>query len=188
MNYTFITNQKIISNLIADALSEVFEYYVPVVICVGTDSAIGDSLGPIVGTKLLEANAPCYVYGNLSKTVTAKEILSAESFIKKVHPVAKTLVIDAAIGREEDVGKIKISDTGIYPGLGANKKFPKLGDGAIIGIVSPRSKNNEIFLNLTKLSSVYKMADVIAQGIIRYINRCEQKPFYKPFNGTFSRL
>ncbi len=188
MEYSFYENQKITASKIADALDAVFQSYVPVIICVGTDAAIGDALGPLVGTKLKEANIKAFVYGSLGKTITAKEISVVKDFINDVHPLSKTLVIDAAVGCDCDVGKIKISDEGIFPGLGAEKKLPLLGDGSIIGIVAPRSKNNEVFMNLTRFSPVYKMAETISDGIIKYVDYCEQKPAYKSINGTFSKI
>ncbi len=173
---------------IADALYQIFDWYIPVIICVGTDSAIGDTLGPLCGTKLKDKNLPCFVYGSLDKTITAKEIQSVKDFIACVHPLSKTLVIDAAVGSEEDVGKLKITNNGIYPGLGADKKLPKLGDASIIGIVAPRSKNNHVFMNLTRFSPVYKMAQTISDGISLYVDSCLKKPAYKSVNGYFSKL
>lgn len=188
MEYSFYENQKVTSSKIADALQTVFSGYVPVIICVGTDAAIGDTLGPLVGTKLNEAHIKAFVYGSLEKTITAKEISTVKNFINNVHPLSKTLVIDAAVGFDCDVGKIKISDEGIFPGLGAEKKLPYLGDGSIIGIVSPRSKNNEVFMNLTRFSPIYKMAETISDGILKYVDYCEQKPAYKSINGVFSKM
>ncbi len=188
MEYSFLSNDILTPSKIADALSEFYDYYTPVVICVGTDAAIGDTLGPLVGTKLKESGLSAFVYGSLDKTVTAKEIPAIKRFVSSVHPLAKTIVIDAAVGFKEDVGKIKVSDDGIYPGLGADKKLPKLGDGSIIGIVSPRSENNNVFMNLTRFSPIYKMADVIAEGLKIYFTACEQKPVYKSINGVFSKI
>lgn len=188
MEYSFYENQKITSSKIADALQTVFSGYVPVIICVGTDAAIGDTLGPLVGTKLREKNIQAFVYGSLGKTVTARDISVVKDFVNNVHPLSKTLVVDAAVGFDCDVGKIKISDEGIFPGLGAEKKLPYLGDGSIIGIVSPRSKNNEVFMNLTRFSPIYKMAETISDGILKYVTFCEQKPVYKLINGIFSKI
>lgn len=188
MEYAFYENEIITPSKIADALQKVFHWYVPIIICVGTDATIGDTLGPLVGTKLKESDVNAYVYGALGKTVTAKEVGVIKSFISTVHPLSKTLVVDAAIGKYEDVGKIKISSEGIYPGLGANKNLPKLGDGSIIGIVSERSDKNNVFMNFTRLSPVYKMAETIYKGICQYVSNCEQKPVYKSDNGNFCSL
>lgn len=188
MEYSYYQNSKITPSKIADALAKIYDYYVPVIVCVGTDSAIGDTLGPLIGTMLKEKNLNAHVLGQLGQTVTAKEISSLKRFLKSIYPLSKSLVIDAAVGLSDDVGKIKISDDGLKPGLGANKNLPKIGDGSIIGIVSPRSKNNELFINYTRFSPVYKMAETISEGIYKYVTVCEQKPLYTSVNGTFSQL
>lgn len=188
MEYSFYDVKKFTPSQITDALIEFYDYYVPVIICVGTDAAIGDTLGPLVGTKLKEANLSAYIYGSLGQTITANDILYVNEFLKKVHPLAKTLLVDAAVGKKEDVGKIKATSNGIFPGLGANKRLPKIGDGGIIGIVSEHSKNNEIFMNLTRFSPIYKMAETIAEGIVSYIELCNKKPVYKSINGVFSEI
>ena len=180
--YSFNINNRTARAGITDGLAKIFDYYVPVIVCVGTDAAIGDSLGPIVGTKLKENNVPAFVYGSLQSTVTAKEVKTIGKFLKSVHPLSKILVIDAAVGLAEDVGVMRVLADGIRPGLGAEKDLPKIGDGSIMGIVSPRSKGNTNFMNATRLSSIYKMAEVIALGITDYILACEQKPAYRSVN------
>lgn len=184
MEYSFLNN-NITPCKIADTLTEMFECYVPVIVCVGTDATIGDTLGPLVGTKLMESKANCYVYGNLSATITAKEVPTIKKFLASVHPLAKILVVDAAVGIEDDVGKIKLYKDGIFPGLGADKNLPKLGDGSIIGIVSPRSKNNMVFMNFTRFSPIYKMAETISQGILQYVDYCNQLSQVNFYNEGF---
>ena len=142
----------------------------PVIICVGTDITIGDSLGPMIGTMLSEVKLDAFVYGKLNETVTAKDILNVKNFILKTHPRSEVLVIDAAIGNKSDVGFIKLSSSPIKPGLGVNKNLPELGSINILGIVSERSSANYSFLNLTRLSPVYSMAQTIAVGIKDYFN------------------
>ena len=180
--YSFNINNRTAQAGITDGLIKLFDYYVPVIVCVGTDAAIGDSLGPIIGTKLKENKVPAFVYGSLDSTITAKEVKTIGEFIKSAHPLSKVLVIDAAVGLEEDVGMIRVINDGIRPGLGADKNLPKIGDGSIMGIVSPRSKGNQSFMCATRLNAIYKMAEVIANGVTDYILACEQKPAYRSVN------
>lgn len=177
--YSFNINNRTARAGIADGLRKLFDNYIPIIVCVGTDAAIGDSLGPIIGTKLKEKSLPAFIYGSLDSTVTAKEVKTIGRFIKNAHPLSKVLVIDAAVGLEEDIGMIRVINDGIRPGLGAEKDLPKLGDGAIMGIVSPRSKGNNSFMTTTRLSPIYKMAEVIANGVCDYVLGCEQKPAYR---------
>ena len=156
-------------DVIEKSLKEFFNGERPVIACVGTDATIGDSLGPIVGTLLTEMGAEAVIYGTLESPLTAKEISAAKEFISTVHPLSPLLVIDAAVGKSEDVGVIKILDGSIRPGLGANKDLPEMGSVSIIGIVSEKSLANYSFLNLTRLSPVYRMAKIVAEGVLGYL-------------------
>lgn len=95
----------------------------PVIVCVGSDLAIGDSLGPIVGSMLRykTQGLDCFIYGTLKAPVTAKEIRYLRSFLKETHRGRKIIAVDAAVGSEGDIGLIKILDSPLRPGAGANK-------------------------------------------------------------------
>ncbi len=139
----------------------------PVVVCIGSDLSIGDSLGPVAGT-LIRRNTEGfngYVYGTLKNPVTAKEVKYVGEFLKKTHPKSKIIAIDAAVGEESEIGLIKISDGALRPGSGANKKLGKIGDVSILGIVAKKSAFSYSALNLTRLNMVYSMADVIAGAV-----------------------
>ena len=173
LEYAFCRDDKNFSKKVTGGLEYFLGGEKPVVLCIGTDLSIGDSLGPIVGTLLYERSVNAFVYGRLSATITAKEVHALKRFIGLTHPSSKALVVDAAIGDKNEVGKVKLSSAPIKPGLGANKDLPELGDVNIIGVVAERSKTNYSFLNLTRLSLVYKMAVAIADGISDYVNRVD---------------
>lgn len=60
----------------------------PVIVCIGSDLSVGDSLGPVTGTKLREKlkGQNVYVYGTLAKPITAHEVKYTNQFIKNTHP------------------------------------------------------------------------------------------------------
>ena len=149
----------------------------PVFVCIGSDLVLGDSLGPLIGTFLRNKGVKTFVYGNLSYPITAKEVGLAGDYIKKNHPNTITVAIDAAVGNQEDVGLIRTSNSSIKPGLGVNKNLEKIGDISIIGVVSGKSLQNESLFNLTRLNLVYKMAEVIANGIENYLLSLESNAF-----------
>ena len=74
------------------------------------------------------------------------------------------MVIDAALGRIEDIGTIKICPGGIKPGLGVNKDLPIVGDVSIIGVVGEKKKCSDM-TSVLRLGNVYKMALIISDGI-----------------------
>lgn len=138
----------------------------PVILCIGSDLAIGDSLGPICGTMLLKKKCcDLFIYGTLKKTITAKEIKYMNEFLHETHPNSPVIAIDAAVGDAGDIGLIKIVNNGIRPGLGANKRLGRVGDIGIMGIVAEKSVFNYSLLNLTRLNLVYRMADIISDAL-----------------------
>jgi putative sporulation protein YyaC len=141
----------------------------PFFICIGSDLVMGDSLGPLVGTLLKKRGVRSYVYGTLNFPITAKEVEYARTYLKQMHPSSISIAIDAAVGSSDDVGLIKVINKGLKPGLGVNKNLGIIGDVSIIGIVAKSSFNNRELFNLTRLNLVYKMAEIIADGIEQYI-------------------
>lgn len=139
----------------------------PVIVCVGSDLAIGDSLGPIVGSMLRykTQGLDCFIYGTLKAPVTAKEIRYLRSFLKETHRGRKIIAVDAAVGSEGDIGLIKILDSPLRPGAGANKKLGCIGDISILGIVAEKSLMNYGLLNTTRLNLVYSMSEIVSDGL-----------------------
>ncbi len=141
----------------------------PVILCIGSDLAIGDSLGPIVGTMLKNnGDFRGYVYGTLKNPVTAKEVKYVNDFLRKTHPGAPVIAVDAAVGEESDVGLIKVSAGALRPGSGANKRLGRVGDISVLGIVAGKSAFSYELLSLTRLNMVYTMAQIIAGAISAY--------------------
>ena len=139
----------------------------PVVVCIGSDLAIGDSLGPITGSMLRykTQGLGVFLYGTLSAPVTAKEIGYIRTFLKETHKGSQIIAVDAAVGEEGDVGLLRITNAPLYPGAGANKKLGALGDISVLGIVAEKSITNYALLNTTRLNLVYTMSEIISDGL-----------------------
>ena len=150
----------------------------PVIVCIGSDLAIGDSLGPITGSmlKFKTQGLGVFLYGTLSAPVTAKEIKYMRTFLKETHAGSQVIAIDAAVGSEGDIGLIKINDTPLMPGAGANKQLGALGDLSIMGVVAEKSIANYGLLNTTRLNLVYTMSEIISDGIATLLwERCSRQ-------------
>ena len=141
----------------------------PVILCIGSDLAVGDSLGPVTGT-MLRRKGECmgYIYGTLKNPVTAKEVKYVDSFLRKTHPGSKIIAVDAAVGDENDIGLIKVIDAPLKPGSGANKRLGRVGDISILGIVAKKSAFSYSLINLTRLNVVYSMAEIIAGAVAAF--------------------
>lgn len=139
----------------------------PVVVCVGSDLIIGDSLGPMVGSMIAykTQGLGAFVYGTLAAPVTAKEVKELREFLKRTHPRRAVIAVDAAVGAQGDIGLIKVSNEPLYPGAGTGKQLGCFGDASVMGIVAEKSLGNYALLHSTRLRLVYRMAEQIADGI-----------------------
>ena len=170
-NYSFNVFNKYVSDGIFQSLIECNQKNKkPIIICIGSDLVLGDSLGPLVGTFLKSKNVKSYIYGTLNFPITAKEVEYARTYLKEMHPDSIAIAIDAAVGNDDDVGLLRVINKGLKPGLGVEKNLGVVGDISIVGIVAAKSVKNYNLFNLTRLNLVYKMAREIADGIEKYIN------------------
>lgn len=149
----------------------------PVIVCIGSDLAIGDSLGPITGSMLKYKTQGLngFLYGTLGSPVTAKEIHYIRTFLKETHKDSPIIAIDAAVGDKGDIGLIRLLDSPLLPGAGANKKLGAIGDISILGIVAEKSLSNYGLLNTTRLNLVYSMSEIISDALSALLwNRAQQ--------------
>ena len=139
----------------------------PVIVCIGSDLAVGDSLGPVTGSmlKYKTQGLRAFIYGTLASPITAKEIKYLRAFLKETHKGSQIIAVDAAVGTEGDVGLLKLSDNPLFPGAGANKKLGAIGDISIMGIVAEKSLANYGLLNTTRLNLVYTMSEIVSEAI-----------------------
>ena len=77
-----------------------------VILCIGSDRATGDSLGPMVGHQLARIQKNFHLYGTLKNPVHAKNLEDALTFIELNHKNPFIIAIDASLGVAEPVGYI----------------------------------------------------------------------------------
>ena len=155
-----------------DQLLDYLTSYLPkhnnelVIVCIGTDRATGDSLGPLVGYKLQQLKYEhVTLYGTLDEPVHAKNLEDILNTILLEHSGALVIAIDACLGASQNVGCLTLGEGAIKPGAGVKKELPPIGHLHITGIVNFSSLMNMVILQNTRLSLVMKMADTIASGI-----------------------
>ena len=172
MDYSFNLYNALAPQGICLSLKKVLpQFKVPTILCIGSDLSVGDSLGPVTGTKLKEKlqGLNCYVYGTLAKPITAHEVKYMNEFLQATHPDSPVIAIDAAVGIAGDIGLIKLGNKALKPGSGANKRLQKVGDVSIMGIVAEHSVFNYSLFSATRLNIIYKMAEIISEGVSSYI-------------------
>lgn len=168
--YTFSCVSDFCACGISSALYEIAYKKECVFVCVGSDLVVGDCLGPLCGTFIKNSLPDAYVYGTLDTPITAKQVNNVSANIKKLHPNSCVVVIDACVGREEEVGLVKVQNKGIKPGLGVNKNLRYIGDVSIVGVVAEKTYNNYPLYNFTRLGLVNKLSKVIADGVKKFCN------------------
>ncbi len=132
-------------------------------LCIGTDRSTGDSLAPLVGTKLRKRGNK-NVYGTLEDPVHA---LNLKDVLETLPKDKKILAIDACLGKESSVGTFSIKNGSLKPGEGVGKDLPEVGDWSILGTVNVGGFMPHLVLQNTRLATVMKMADDIAKSIYK---------------------
>ncbi|MFA9556253.1 spore protease YyaC [Evansella sp. AB-rgal1] len=148
-----------------------------IILCIGTDRSTGDSLGPLIGTKLLERAFNQFpIYGTLNEPVHAKNLDETLAIIQENYEDPFILAIDACLGRSQSVGYMTVADGPLQPGTAVNKKLPSVGDIHITGIVNVNGFMEMMVLQNTRLSIVMDMADIISRAIARSARWRETNP------------
>jgi putative sporulation protein YyaC len=143
------------------------------VVCIGTDRSTGDSLGPLVGKFLRrrrKIKKVCRVWGCLDYPVHAKNL---NWYLDRLIDKDKHLVIaiDACVGIEENIGKVLIQAGCMKPGSGVKKDLPEIGDISICGVVNFEGFMTHLVLQNTRLSLVYKMAEIISEAVNKALSQ-----------------
>ena len=137
-----------------------------VIVCIGTDRATGDCLGPLVGQALLPSSQYS-VFGTLKEPIHAKNL---NQTFKEIYSVCQNpfiIAVDSCLGYAHHVGCITLSPLPLLPGRGVSKQLPPIGQLSITGIVNvfSDSVSNESVIQNTRLHTVIKLADFITNGI-----------------------
>lgn len=188
------SNQYIDSNS-ASALSEFYTllfdslytsdkfYKDLVILCIGTDRSTGDSLGPLVGHKLLpmiKNHKNVHLYGTLNHPVHAQNLEEHIRIIDKSYENPFIIAIDSSLGNHNKVGYLSLKNSPIKPGAAVNKSLPPVGDISITGVVNVAGMMEYLVLQSTRLSLVMTMADIIYKSLFLsiyklYSNNCALK-------------
>ena len=144
-----------------------------VFLCIGTDRIVGDSFGPLVGTKLKELLEQyniynINVYGTLKQNICYTNIKEYLKMINERHPNACVIVIDAALSEEKNIGKVFVENRKMFIGNGLNKSKIEVGDISIKAVVGRNykfSKYNFVSLKNSSLNMVIKLSEIVSKGI-----------------------
>lgn len=183
--------EKHCASAIANHLTAIFRhipsYQELVFVCIGTDRSTGDSLGPIIGSRLLKYNfSDIRVFGTLDHPVHA---MNLEESIKQIHETYYNpfiIGIDACLGQVSSVGCVQIGNGPLKPGAGVKKELPSVGDIHMTGIVNVGGFMEYFVLQNTRLSLVMNMAEIIAKGIYISLIQTKRLSFMAPKQDSFT--
>lgn len=133
-------------------------------LCIGTNKIIGDSLGPMVGSKLrkLNVNKKIDILGNMKEPMCGRNISRKFKEIKKYQSERYIIAIDSAISNDQNnIGEIFISNKSMILGSGINKNILQIGDISIKGVVC------ENFRELEKVPEkrINQLSSIVANAI-----------------------
>lgn len=153
-----------------------------ILVCIGSDRATGDCLGPIVGHKINLSHQrreggsgknKFQVFGTLEKPVHAKNLEATINLIQLYHPDALVIAVDASLGIMEHVGYVTLGEGHLCPGVGVDKELPAIGDIFITGIVNLSGFSGQMLLQTTHLNLVMQLADFISLGLYQCLLRSQ---------------
>ena len=137
-----------------------------VFLCIGSDRATGDSLGPLIGHKLEQYKTKQYsVYGTLKEPVHAKNLETTMELIHRRYENPFIIAIDASLGSASHIGYYTLGIGALKPGAGIGKNLLQVGDLNITGIVNLSGLFDHMLLQTTRLHVVMSLAECISFGI-----------------------
>lgn len=160
----------------------------PVILCIGTNKIIGDSLGPCVGDILImKYNIDAYVYGHTSRPINGNNYDDYLMHIQKHHQNNIIIAVDACLGNIKDIGKIKFSKNGITAGGALNKGYKRIGDIGILGIVAAaKATDNFAVLKGVDIDTINILASAIAKSILKLVIKINDIYSQKPLQLAMS--
>lgn len=134
-------------------------------LCIGTDRATGDCLGPLVGTRLQSLLPRADVFGTLENPIHATNLQDTLTYIGTRFSSPLIMAVDASLGSSDRIGFINVNEGSLRPGTALKKDLPEVGDYHISGVVNVGGFLEHMVLQNTRLYTVYRMAEIIARCI-----------------------
>lgn len=150
-----------------------------VILCIGTNKLIGDSIGPVVGQKLKKENIQekVYIYGDMKETINFKNAKQVIENIFKIYEKPFIITIDSALGTQTMVSKIVVSKGIIRIGksLGRSICYPShITIKGVVGEYRNTIQENLYTLKTVKQEIVDELSNKMAKGINQVICQWER--------------
>lgn len=155
------------SDFLSSFLEQIFPTP-PVLLCLGTDRVLADSLGPLVASNLRAQNYPNFIYGGLHAPVTRQNAEFACDYIRTMHPCEPVLLIDSMATKNQcRLGHTIITNN--Y--CGAINRLNLSANFYLYGITS--LFNNSAFQN-ARLNTIYTLSDCIILALKKFVKNTKK--------------
>lgn len=136
------------------------------VVCIGTDRSTGDSLGPLIGSRLNKiTTSDITIKGTLESPVHATNITETLLDLNKELKSPYIIAVDACLGKPGNVGKVIVKEGPVKPGAGVKKDLEPVGNCHVSGIVNVGGFMEYMVLQNTRLYEVTNLSVIISRGI-----------------------
>lgn len=147
-----------------------------VVLCIGTNKIIGDSIGPVVGQKLKEENIneTVCIYGDMKETINFKNAKEVLEKIFKTYEKPFIITIDSALGTERMVSEIVVNKGIVRLGKSLGRSICYPSHITIKGVVGENKntyEENIKILKEVKPELIWNLSSIMAEGIKQEINK-----------------
>lgn len=148
-----------------------------VILCIGTNTIIGDSVGPIVGSNLEHMeNDNLKIYGNMKKTLNFSNAKNIINDIYRNYEKPYIITIDAALSSRKRVGEIILNKGYIKIGKALEKSicfYSNINIKCIVGRNMERVAENILELKRANQNEIYKMSKIVSSGIENVLKKVE---------------
>ncbi len=147
-----------------------------VILCVGTNKLIGDSIGPVVGQKLKEEKMKekICVYGDLKESINFKNAKTVIENVFKTYQKPFIITIDSALGTQTMISKIVVNKGIIRIGKSLGRSICYPSHITIKGVVGENKntyEDNIKILNEVEPELIWNLSDIMVDGIKQGINK-----------------
>ena len=140
-----------------------------VILCIGTDEVIGDSIGPTIGSRLKRMENDYFkIYGELKKTLdffNAKEVINS---VYKNYEKPYIVTIDAALSNSNRVGDIILNKGYMKIGKALERSicfYSNININCIVGRNFGTKESNLKELIKADEKSILEMSELVSLGI-----------------------
>lgn len=139
-----------------------------VFVCIGTPRCKFDAFGPLVGNELRDRGIP--YYGDCNYGVNGVTMYDRLEEIYEYDKVENKniIAIDAAVTVDDEmVNQVIVRDRGIRPGSGVGKKFPTVGENAIMMFTLTKAQVPNVMRGYQRNDFVGRQNDICDYRLIK---------------------